>query len=119
MLYLLIKSSNDSLVKNLPLVFNIEDYQFNYKEFKRKVIPWAIATSSLAFLSATLYPTVISYMPYIDELIKIGNLKVPLYSWALPTYTVLTVLFIASFIVTAVMINETAYKRIYNKISLD
>ena len=119
MLYLIVRVSHDSLQKNLPLVFNMDDYQFNYKDFKRRVIPSAIVTSSLAFLSATLYPTVISYMPYIDELVKIGNIKVPLYSWALPTYTVLTVLFVVSFIVTAVIINENSYKRIYNKISLD
>ena len=119
MIYLLIKASHDSLKRNLPLIFNIEDYQFNYGDFKKRVIPSAIVTSVLAFLSATLYPTVISYMPYIDELVKIGNLNLPLYSWALPLYTVLTVLFVASFIVTLVMINENSYKRVYNKISLD
>ena len=119
MVYLMVKSSYESLVKNFPLVYEAQDNQFNYKDFKRRVIPSAIVTTSLSFLSITLYPTVISYMPYIDELVKIGYFKVPLYSWALPLFTVLTAVFVASFIVMVVLINENSYKRVYNKISLD
>ena len=121
--FLIVNSAKESLEKHLPQIYKKDDYEFNYTEFVKKVKPLSIITVALSLVSSAFYPLTVAFKPFIDDvlLLKIGLkvLKIPVYSWFLPIYVVLTVLFVVSFIILIVTINENAYKRLYNKISLD
>ncbi len=123
MIYLIIKMADDCLKNNLPKVFNGGDFDFTLKDYRRRVRPFAITTTTLALASSGFYPIMVALFPYNEELIPltIGNktINLPFFSWLMPISVILTLAFVISLIVTLVMINENSYKRLYNRISLD
>lgn len=121
--YLLIKNADDCLQKNLPILYKKDDFAFTLNEYRKKVLPFGIATTVLALLSAIFYPIMIATQPFLDEMVRltIGNkiINLPIYSWIMPTQVTFTIAFVVAFISTLVVIRENSYKRLYTKISLD
>lgn len=123
MLYLFIKNAGTNLFEFLPGVLPRTDMEYARGEYKKKVMPIGIVTSSLCALSTLISPVVFMVMPMVEEFtnIKILGLELvlPLYSSIVAISYVLRLAFVVAFVATIVVVNENSYRKLKEAISLD
>ena len=123
MLMLLVNSTEQSIKKNSDLYSSSEIVEYTIASFKKRIKPFFIVTSVLAMLNSITYPLMIYFLPENDltEKIVIGakTMNVPIYSIFIPINMIASSLFVISFILTMLIIYDSVFKKMYEKISLN
>ncbi len=123
MLMLLVNSTEQSIKKNSDLYSSSEIVEYTIASFKKRIKPFLIVTSVLAMLNSITYPLMIYFLPENDltEKIVIGakTMNVPIYSIFIPINMIASSLFVISFILTMLIIYDSVFKKMYEKISLN
>ena len=123
MLTLLVKSTRDNIEKNAHLFSSPEIAEYTAISFKKRIRPFLIVTSVFACLNNVTYPLMIYFLPenQLTETIVFGakDINLPIYSIFMPINMIVSGLFVISFTLTMLMIYDSVYKKMYEKISLN